>query len=370
MQQFKSDLEGIFLSRKDVLASLRKRAWEKAWELNLPESFKKVSLKPLFEISRTEKSKIEVQNSSKAIVLPIEAAMKNYGVFLQSRIQRNIQSETHCFPLLTEALQKEGVFIYVPPKMKIKEPIRIRHSIEMKAYSLPRIQIFMGSESEAAFYYEQSFLGQKSASIGLIDVVVEANAKCRIEDVSRNFGDNLHMQHLRASVKRNGSLTHLSAVAGSPLFRQDLSVELLEEGASADLKGFWSLEGEERAHTQILITHKASHTRSNQHYKGVVRGKSRSTFEGKIYVHPEAQKTEAYQLNNNLVLDLGAVAYTKPNLEIFADDVKASHGATIAELSEEELFYLRARGMPEKAAKEALIHGFTHAIRKEFTYGL
>lgn len=356
MEQFKSLLTPIFLKRNDLLNSLRKRAWEKAWQLSLPESFKKVSLSPLYEISEDEFTNIE---SDGPVQHTLDAALKNYGTFLQSRILRNIQTDTNPFLLLTEALSNNGLFFYIPPKTKVSRPIHLFYNTPDKVLSFPKIQIIIGNDSEATFVCNHDH----SISFSLLDVVVEANAKCRILELS-HAGSQMH--HVRATVKRNASFTHLCQAGNSSLFRQDLSVELVEEGAECNLKGFWELANEERSHTQVLVTHKAPHTRSNQHYKGVVREKSLSTFEGKIYVHPEAQKTEAYQLNNNLILDAGAKAYTKPNLEIFADDVKASHGATIAEVNEEELFYLQARGMPKLLAMNALVRGFTHAIRKEF----
>ncbi|MGH2638500.1 MAG: SufD family Fe-S cluster assembly protein, partial [Rhabdochlamydiaceae bacterium] len=103
-------------------------------------------------------------------------------------------------------------------------------------------------------------------------------------------------------------------------------------------------------------------------FKGVLKGQSQSSFEGKIYVHPEAQKTEAYQLNHNLLLSDAAVANAKPNLEIFADDVKASHGATMSEVDDEQLFYLQSRGLTKDSARTLLIQGFIQEFLNQIPY--
>jgi Fe-S cluster assembly protein SufD len=120
----------------------------------------------------------------------------------------------------------------------------------------------------------------------------------------------------------------------------------------------WDLQGGSQAHTHVFVEHAAPHARSLQKFKGVLKETSQSSFEGKIFVRPEAQKTEAYQLNHNLLLSEGAVAYAKPNLEIFADDVKASHGATFAQVDDEQLFYLKSRGISTDVASQLLIRGF------------
>ncbi|MBP9841882.1 MAG: SufD family Fe-S cluster assembly protein, partial [Simkaniaceae bacterium] len=119
------------------------------------------------------------------------------------------------------------------------------------------------------------------------------------------------------------------------------------------------------AHTCVLVEHAAPHCYSNQHFKSLVRSYGKASFYGTIYVHPEAQKTDAYQLSNALLLDEKAVAFSEPNLRIFADDVKATHGATVGQLDQEQLFYLRARGLPLKEAKELLVQGFASEILGE-----
>jgi len=396
---YKERLEEIFSQRKNSLCGLRSRAWKRAWEIGVPdiksEPFRKVLLTPLYERKFVEK-KIElldvapyirsdmhqvvfingrfcphlssVNALKPCVVLPIEEAFLRYGIFLQNRIHYNIKNETNFFSLLTEALQDSGLFIYVPPNTKIEKPIQLiqLYSGE-KCYASPRIQVMVGSSSELKVFSEQIFLSNDAIVNALFDVVVEQNAKCEVEELSLQSADHIIMQHVRATLRRDSSFSHFFATNGSKLYRQDINVELLESGSSTNLKGVWNLNSDRKVHTQILVSHKAPSALSNQHYKGVLKDKSVSTFEGKIYVDPIAQKTESYQLNNNLILEQGARAFSKPNLEIFADDVKATHGATIAELSEEELFYMRTRGLKAVEAKEILVKGFLDALLKELS---
>ena len=140
------------------------------------------------------------------------------------------------------------------------------------------------------------------------------------------------------------------------------TAELLEENVSFVLSGLAMVTDERKANIHALVDHVAPHGTSRQQIKMILNGQSKADFEGKIYVRRAAQKTAAYQLNNNLILSETATVTTQPNLEIFADDVKASHGATVAQLSEEALFYLRARGIPLKEARSLLTHAFCREL--------
>jgi Fe-S cluster assembly protein SufD len=150
--------------------------------------------------------------------------------------------------------------------------------------------------------------------------------------------------------------------------RQDFCVQLQGERAEAALNGLSLLTGSRQTHTHVLMKHEAPHTRSSQLFKTILADTSRFSFSGKIYVCREAQKTEAYQSNHNLLLSPHALAYSKPNLEIFADDVKASHGATVSKLKEDHLFYLKTRGLPMEIAKKLLVIAFGQEIIHKVVY--
>jgi Fe-S cluster assembly protein SufD len=154
----------------------------------------------------------------------------------------------------------------------------------------------------------------------------------------------------------------ISVTNGAATSREDYLIRLQGEAAEAYLYGVWTLDGNRQHHVNICLDHQEAACTSLQKFKGILSDTSRSSFEGKIYVHPQAQKTQAYQMNNNLVLGERAAAYSKPNLEIFADDVKASHGATIGQIDPEHLFYLQARGISAHMAQMLLVQGFKNEI--------
>jgi Fe-S cluster assembly protein SufD len=358
------------LERKNSRRQERLLAWNQAWEIGAPnkesEIFRKVQLRTLYE-SPLEEKKYEVKFPEPLEgmeILSLTKAREKYGAFFYNRAQKSL-GDTF-FSKINEALVEEGIFIYVPPNTKVKEPILIPESYINGGYYTPRIHILVGSASEVEFFREETYGENEQIIVNqVIDIALETRAKCRFIERRGRGANPILLYHLHASCKRESELTVITVNSGSKLLYQSYDVRLLQEDSRAVLKGVWDLEKEKKSHTNVYITHEAERTFSQQHFKGVLRDHSRSTFEGKIFVHPIAQKTEAYQLNNNLILDKGASCFTKPNLEIFADDVKASHGATIKDLSEEEMFYMQSRGIGLEKGKELLSRGFLDSILKE-----
>ena len=153
---------------------------------------------------------------------------------------------------------------------------------------------------------------------------------------------------------------------GAKTVREDYKIALNGENGEADLNGLWVLKEKNECHVNVMIEHVAPHCRSNQLFKGVLDDFARSSFEGKIWVRKEAQKTDAFQLNNNLLLSDHANADSKPNLEIFADDVKASHGSTMGQVDEEQLFYLKTRGFSKEVAEKFLVRAFCQEVLQKY----
>lgn len=193
---------------------------------------------------------------------------------------------------------------------------------------------------------------------------------CALEESAHLSCTLLFQQHekahdffsLRATLKSRSVLKSLSVTNGSATSRHDYILHLVGEQAEAALYGAWGLAENRQHHVNVLMEHHEPSCRSLQKFKGALADASQSSFEGKIHVHQKAQKTEAYQMNNNLILGERSSANSKPNLEIFADDVKASHGSTTGQLDEEHLFYLTARGLSKNLAKTLLVRGFSEEI--------
>jgi Fe-S cluster assembly protein SufD len=165
-------------------------------------------------------------------------------------------------------------------------------------------------------------------------------------------------------LERSGNFTSHFISLGASLSRNDFNARFNDEGGECTFNGLFLTEGSQLFDAHTLIDHAKPHCNSHEHYKGILNHKSRGVFNGKVIVRPDAQKTNAFQENNNIILSQEALVNTKPQLEIFADDVKCSHGATIGQLDKEAMFYLKSRGLGEETARSILIHAFASDVIK------
>ncbi len=299
-------------------------------------------------------------------IMPLSQAFKSYGALLNNRYSKFVLDDTDPFALINAAKCKEGAFLYVPPKFVAKNKVKIISIVDApeKSWILPRLHIFVGRSAEISFISQSKGVGGIYNAV--FDFEIDDDAKVFLSHDDHNSSLKSRFDAFRATLKRNSSFTSVqitSCVKG----RSDWHVCLQGEGAEASLSGLSYLNGMKECHTNVKIEHREPHTRSMQLFKVVLEDEAVSSFQGKIHVKKKAQKTEAYQLNNNLLLSPKATANSKPNLEIFADDVKASHGATVGSLDEEQLFYLRARGISRAVAKKLLIDGFCEEVLSKVT---
>ncbi len=385
---------------EDLFQKMRNRAWMRYLELGLPtrksEVFRHVNLRRLFsrdyvilppaDVAEEEIKPLiypESQNSvlvfvngqyrphlsavealpKKAVVFPLTEALKTYGTFLNHQWARALKEEADPFAALNAALHSQGAFIYLPPKTECKAPLQLLHIIKTEGSSaivLPRLHLFAGSQSQLSLFSTVHTLQEAPCFFnGVVDFAIEEEAHIHYtQTVLGGLEEQWHFDALRAGLKRNSSLKTMKITEGGAGVRHDYRVALNGDNAEAILNGIWMLDKKREAHVHVLMEHQAPFCRSMQMFKGVLNGHSKSSFEGKIVVHQAAQKTEAFQLNHNLLLGDTASAQSKPNLEIFADDVKASHGATVGQLDKEQLFYMNTRGIPEAKGKKLLVDGF------------
>lgn len=374
----------------DLLKGMREKAWDHFLELGLPEKtdepFRYVPLRRFYELEPRETvlnvTKEEVLKSiypecrgsylvfvngvytpelsdlsgisKKIVALPIADAMRSYGPFLQSRWSKALKEETDPFAVLNLAAHPQGLFFYVPPKVVVEKPIQTLFLSSEGAFAPARLQLFLASQTEVQWI---STIAGEGLHNTLVDVALEDGASFDQTEVPHQ-AKGWHLNYLRATLKRDCRLKYFALSRGSNITRHSLRAQIQGENADVLLQGLWDLQETSQVHTHVLVEHAAPHSRSLQKFKGALKGTAQSSFEGKILVRPEAQKTEAYQLNHNLLLSEGAIAHAKPNLEIFADDVKASHGATFAQVDEEQLFYLKSRGISAEEASLLLIRGY------------
>lgn len=297
---------------------------------------------------------------------PLSKAVRTYGGFLMNRWAKAMKEETDAFAVLNAAIHEDGVFVYIPPKTVLASPIQILNVVscsEKKAMINPRLHLFCGKQSEVTLVQDTAILSGKDYWLNqVLDFSIEDGARVRYASVAEAAEEAWHFDAVRATLKRDSFLNTVCPTEGSRGVRQDYAVALTGENAESCLNGAWLLDEKRQAHTNVLMDHRAPHCRSSQLFKGVLNGMSHSSFEGKVFVHSEAQKTDAFQMNNNLLLSDKARAESKPNLEIYADDVKASHGSTVGQLDNEHLYYLRSRGLTERDAKNLLLAGYCQQV--------
>ena len=224
-------------------------------------------------------------------------------------------------------------------------------------YLSPRIIVHVKSGEEITLIENQSGAGAYWKN-QVVQIVLEKNAKLthyRFIDESEK-GVLTSFAHIK--IARDAQYQALNIISGAGLVRNQIHVEIQGENADCTLNGINLLSGAQHADTTITIEHQAPHCTSHQTYKNILTDKARGVFQGKVHVHKIAQKTDGYQLSNTLLLSDMAEMDTKPELEIYADDVKCSHGATCGQLDEAPLFYLRARGIPESQARALLMKAF------------
>ena len=274
-------------------------------------------------------------------------------------------SHNNVFIELNAAFISDGAFVNIPANARVDKPIHlvfISHG-KGKTISQPRNLIVTGTNSHAQIieHYVSSDDG-----VYFTNTVTETylGENSSVESVKIQ-SENLNSFHVAATTVSMGSNSNYESHAvsvGANIYRHDLNVILNGEGGNAELDGLYLTSGEQLSDTHSMIDHAAPHCHSHENYKGILDGRSRGVFNGKIMVRKGAQQTNSYQENRNIILSNDAKVDTKPQLEIFADDVKCSHGATVGQLNKESLFYLRSRGIGEEQAKLILLYAFADDI--------
>ncbi len=221
----------------------------------------------------------------------------------------------------------------------------------------PRIIVHVKSGEELTLIENQSGQGAYWKN-QVVQIVLEPNAKLNHYRFIGETEKGVFTTFTHIKIARDARYEALNVISGAGLVRNQIYADIDGENADCTLNGVNLLSGTQHADTTITIEHQAPHCISNQVYKNVVTDSARGVFQGKVHVHRPAQKTDGYQLSNTLLLSDLAEMDTKPELEIYADDVKCSHGATTGQLDEDPLFYLRARGIPENTARALLIEAF------------
>lgn len=269
------------------------------------------------------------------------------------------------FAHLNTAQFEDGAFIFIPKKLKIEQTIHLVYITagNQTTASFPRNLIVAGQHSE--FTVVEEYLGGDSTAYlttSFSEVFLAEGAHMSHVRLQKDGMQAFHINRLVSSLQRNANLQSYTISLGASVFRNDVRAMMQGEGAHATLDGLVLVNGSQLSDTHSIMDHQVAHCTSHQLHKTIVDDSGTSVFNGKIFVRKDAQKTDAFQENHNLQLSMDGMVYTKPQLEIFADDVKCSHGATVGQINDEQEFYLKSRGLNEQQTREVLTYGFATEV--------
>jgi Fe-S cluster assembly protein SufD len=306
------------------------------------------------------------------IFTDLHTAEIHYPNLLANIIGQVVKPEEGRFAALATALEKYGVFLYVPSGVQVQIPL---HSViwgpgEGLAY-FSHIMVWLEPGSSLTYVHEAASpngaAGQTLHS-GIVEIHISDSASLKFVEL-QSWGDNVwNFSHERAQVGRDANLEWIFGALGSHLTKNFSEIDLIGEGAVGKMSGFYFTDGKQHLDHDTQQNHLAPRTTSDLLFKGALKDSSRSVWQGMIYVAPGAQKTDGYQANRNLVLSPNARADSIPGLEILADDVRCTHGATVGKIDPDSVFYLLSRGIPYAAAEHLIVEGFFDPIMQRIPF--
>ncbi len=399
-------------SGSGALASYRMRAWEAFRRLPLPdttqEAWRRTELRAMpldaLRIPAAEahldlpsvpedllKPLVADQHGGQIVLLPggsridLDAALARQGILftdlktaqeehadvLERILGQTVNPEEGKFAALAGALAQNGVLLYVPRNVQVRQPL---HSVMWGAGAglahLTHLLVLVDEGARVTYVHESASPTEASEAFhaGIVEIQIMPGGSLQFVEL-QSWGLHVwNFTHARARLERDASLDWIFGSVGSKLTKSFSELDLAGEGATGRMSGFYFTSGDQHLDHDTQQNHLAPHTTSDLLFKGALKGRSRSIWQGMIYVAPQAQKTDGYQANRNLVLSEGARADSIPGLEILADDVRCTHGATVGKLEEETLFYLQSRGIPPREAERLLVEGFFDPIMQRIPF--
>ncbi|HNO79284.1 MAG TPA: Fe-S cluster assembly protein SufD [Phycisphaerae bacterium] len=302
--------------------------------------------------------------SNGVVVKRLADALDSDSAQLKPYLGQILKQKNNAFALLNTAFVEDGVYVFVPKNAVLDKPIHIVYAStanDRPTVSHPRTLIVAEDNAQASVV--ESFVGIGSANsltISVTELAVGPGANLFHHKIVEEALNAYHFGTIGAWLDRDSRCTSTNVCVDGKLTRNNVESYLKGEGGCCTFNGLSMLRDEQLVDNHLRIEHVAPHCESWQYFKGIYDGASHGVFAGRIYVHDDAQKTDAKQTNQSLLLSDKAQIDSKPQLEIFADDVKCTHGATIGQIDEEAVFYLRARGLNETAARNMLVHAFAN----------
>lgn len=311
--------------------------------------------------------------ASGIIFTDLVTAEERYPELLDRLISsRGIQPDEGKFAALVGAFAQNGVVLYVPKGVQLEQPL---HSV-LWAAGIDRlvtshILVWLEENASVTYIHESASPTEASGQLmhaGIVDLYVGPGAKLHFVEL-QSWGEHVwNFSHERVRVDRNATADWIFGAIGSHLTKNFSDVSLVGEGSTGRMSGFYFTDNDQHLDHDTQQNHLARNTTSDLLFKGALLDESRSVWQGMIYVAPEAQKTDGYQANRNLILSPKARADSIPGLEILADDVRCTHGATVGQIDQDQIFYLRSRGIEQKIAEQLIVEGFYDPIMQRIPF--
>ena len=383
IERFTADFDSIMKLPDDNLNDLRKESFEEFrkkglptrkeeyWKYSDPSIISKIELK-LGTSSEYEDEDYDIILVNGNIVKELkDCKMGNIpdGIKEGEISESILEKKEKPFLNLNNAFTTSGLYLILDENSK--QTIKILNLVNNKK-SLqavhPRMEIIANSNSDSLILEEFRIVGNGTNFINSVtEFILKDGANIEHIIVDDFAEETYHIANVCAKQSKDSNFTSHNFSVGKKFARRDFNIELDESGANCNLFGLYFVDKENHIDHHTTIEHKDSHCNSNENYKGILSGKSTGVFNGRIHVHPDAQKTDAIQNNKNLLLSDDSIIHTKPELEIYADDVKCTHGATVGQLDEKALFYLRTRGLSREKSQRLLMRAYVGEIVDEIS---
>ena len=309
-----------------------------------------------------------IDSKENITIAPISSQLENDSI---SYLGKQGNSQTDGFAAWNAAHFQDGAFIHIPENVTLQHPVLLYHISTggtLGKVSAPRNLIIAGGNSNSSVIVcYQNLTEEKSTTNSVTEIFVGENAGLDYIKIQSRTKGYSHIGNVLVSQQRDSRFNAWAFTFGGDLIRNNLNITLNGENCETQLYGLYVVSGNDHVDNHVSVDHVKPHCHSNQLYKGLLNGSSSGAFSGRIIVEQDAQKTNAFQSNKNILLSDKATVNSKPMLEIFADDVKCSHGSTSGQLDEDAVFYIRSRGIDEQHAKNILYHAFAWEVVDKIT---
>ena len=335
------------------------KTWQFADNFDLPElpvSIEKLSPRMVFVNGVYNEAYSEMETLKGLEITQFSKSKKGFI----SDLEQYIDYALSPFLALNTLLPQDGYSIRVSKNHAIEKPLNIINVYTGDTtISQPRSAVYLekGAELKITEFHIHSSKDPTFSNTAL-EVQLEANSKLGIDVIQKGNDNSYHLQQLDAVVAGDANFTHNNFTMRGKWTRNNGNVRLKGSNTTANLNGFYIPNGAEHVDNHTVMDHEQPHCDSNELYRGVMLGRSSAVFNGKVYVRPHAQKTNAFQSNGNILVSDDATVNSKPELEIYADDVKCSHGSTTGQIDEEAIYYLRTRGLSAVSARKMMVGAF------------